>query len=208
MKDMRNLIDVINAMIAVVPQAETEFLVPLDDFRSNVEFAAPERMFFWWAKIAGFLEETFPAPADLKAWQRDVVAIWTAKEAAEYPRAKQITVWACGFGHEHKSLEAAKKCIARQAASPHRAGHLSERNREAILMRVAGQTYKAIGERFGVGPNNFRPVYRRELRRLRHPLWLKGFSDFEKRVVMAEVEAPEILRDLFLRIWAIRDGEE
>lgn len=77
----RDLIEVVKAMIEVVPQTEESVLSSLDDFISSVEYAAavPERIAFWWKKVANFLHETFPGPANLKDWQQSVVNIWMGR---------------------------------------------------------------------------------------------------------------------------------
>lgn len=73
----RDLIDVVKAMIEVVPQIEKSVLSSLDDFRSTVEYAAPEKMPSLWDRIARFLQEVFPDPTNLEDWQQAVIDIWT-----------------------------------------------------------------------------------------------------------------------------------
>lgn len=122
------------------------------------------------------------------------------------PKPKLITVWECGYGHQHKTPEAAQACIDRQ--SPRGKGKYTDRNREAVWMRVSGQTYRAISDHFGLSsPSHFRNIYERELRRLRHPRWVKHFSDYEIKVVQGKIEDKTILKALFLRVWRQRDAE-
>lgn len=79
----RDLIDVVKAMIEVVPQIEKSVLSSLDDFRSSVEYAAPERIPLLWDRIANFLQVTFPDPTILEDWQQSVVDIWMGTEKKE-----------------------------------------------------------------------------------------------------------------------------
>lgn len=76
---MRDLLDVVKAMVEFVPETEKEILSALDDFRSSVEFAAPERMPFWWGEIARFLQEEFSDPSNLEDWQQAIVDFWMDK---------------------------------------------------------------------------------------------------------------------------------
>lgn len=126
-------------------------------------------------------------------------------EEMTYPQEKLITVWECGHGHEHKTLKAAQVCMARHTPS-HTKLNYQARNREAVLLRLEGLTYKAIGEHFGLSSHgHFMYVYNRELRRLRHPRWLKLFSDPEQVVARGVVEDKVILKKLFLRKWSEQD---
>lgn len=77
---IRDLIDVATAMIEIVPKTENEFLASLNDFKSSLEFAAPESIPFWWGEIAEFLQEAFPDLSDLEGWQQSAIDIWVNKE--------------------------------------------------------------------------------------------------------------------------------
>ncbi len=124
-----------------------------------------------------------------------------------YPQMKLITVWDCGHGHQHKTLRAAQVCMA--SHTPSQTNLIFQaRNREAVLLRLEGLTYKAISEHFEMSsPGHFRNIYNRELRRLRHPRWLKLFSDPEQAVARGKVQDNAILKELFLRKWSEQDED-
>lgn len=123
------------------------------------------------------------------------------------PRAKQITVWLCGHGHNHRSLTAAELCIAKSSPGTRRQN--TQRNRTIILMRLDGATYKTIGVHFNLSASRIPQIYNLEMRRLRHPrtYWFRNFSDEEKDVATGKVPEPDILKGLFLRMWEMIDTE-
>lgn len=124
-----------------------------------------------------------------------------------YPNARLITVWECGYGHQHKTPMAAQVCIERHVPREPKLNHQA-RDRKVVLMRLEGMTYKALGGHFGLSPSRITQIYNSQLRRLRHPHWFEIlFTEQERRVRLGMVEDNVVLKDLFLRLWKKKDGE-
>ncbi len=76
----RNLCEVIDQMLAIIPKTETEFRDSLWDNRSSAEYISPETLGLRWKVAAETLEDFMPneniPPANWQEWQRQVVDVW------------------------------------------------------------------------------------------------------------------------------------
>ena len=82
---MRNLTDVINKMLEVIP-IDHGIAPILRDNKSSAAFAAPEMMGHWWSEVADNLQEYLGEP-DVE-WKRRVQAIFADKEAPDAEATK------------------------------------------------------------------------------------------------------------------------
>lgn len=82
---MRELSEVIDQMLAVIPDHEDNLRAILESKRGSAIVSAPEQMHFWWRETAMELEDFFcvvvdgePQPPKLEdgSWQQKVYNIW------------------------------------------------------------------------------------------------------------------------------------
>lgn len=75
---MRDLITVINAMLAYVPQRSVQFRAALEAAKTTDEFLAPEELEHeHWSGTARVLAMHIPAnPAHRQPWMNTVMAVW------------------------------------------------------------------------------------------------------------------------------------
>lgn len=85
---MRNLYDVIEQMIALVPGNEEEFLEGIRAVQSSAAFSAPEMIGLHWRRAAALIQERFEDPDNpnqplfTAPWQEQVVDLFTDKQHA------------------------------------------------------------------------------------------------------------------------------
>ena len=72
---MRNLVDVIELMLAEIPPSEESLLLELRSLRQSCCFTAPEQMKMRWQTGAETLQAHF-GDAPNSDWQKRVVNIW------------------------------------------------------------------------------------------------------------------------------------
>lgn len=70
---MRNIHDVINAMLQLIPDAENEFRAQLTAIMSSAMFAAPETMALQWQRMSEVATMHIPRPAT-EEWHFEVIA--------------------------------------------------------------------------------------------------------------------------------------
>ena len=75
---MRELVEVINRMIFVIPAEESELISALMSVRSSAQFSAPESMGFHWDAGANVLARFIPKVE--RDWQQKVSDIWMDRE--------------------------------------------------------------------------------------------------------------------------------
>lgn len=71
---MRNLIKVIDEMLEVIPDTETDLIAQLRSVQKSARYAAPEMAGYWWRIGEDALMRTVPNPTD--GWQKRMAAIW------------------------------------------------------------------------------------------------------------------------------------
>lgn len=74
---MRNLITVIDQMIAIIPQSESELIADLLSIKESCKFTAPEIVSVRWRSAAETLTYFIPEHKDkMSDWQKKVFNIW------------------------------------------------------------------------------------------------------------------------------------
>ena len=79
---MRDLTNVINKIIEIVPKSEEDIVLTLEDIKGSISFSAPELMYMWW-------EETHDALIDCisenptEDWEYQAWSIFTTKSIKE-----------------------------------------------------------------------------------------------------------------------------
>ena len=74
---MRNLADVIDQMVEVIPANEETLIARLNATRQSVLFAAPELESFWWNMCAERLNDEIGQPT--KKWQKQIGLIFSGR---------------------------------------------------------------------------------------------------------------------------------
>lgn len=78
---MRYLPDVIEQMLAVVPESEEDLRRDLGNLRASALYAAPEIMGRWWRSSAETLIARFGKAPQLDAqWKRQMFDIWGGRK--------------------------------------------------------------------------------------------------------------------------------
>lgn len=72
---MRNLFEVINQILSLIPSDKTDFIQSLISAKESVAFAPPELMRYWWRTCAEILEENMTASIDHE-WEKEIIKIW------------------------------------------------------------------------------------------------------------------------------------
>lgn len=75
----RNLRDVLDSIIEVVPSSETHTLAVLRDLQSSVSFSAPELITFWWNEVADALNDNLGFPDS--PWKLQIDEIFSGRSA-------------------------------------------------------------------------------------------------------------------------------
>lgn len=79
---MRKLSEVIHAMIAEIPEQESDLTQSLKKVEESAIYAAPENMVHW-QRVREILMKNFGEKPTLD-WQCSVVAIWTDKPKEQF----------------------------------------------------------------------------------------------------------------------------
>lgn len=77
---MRNLIDVINEMLKVIPESEEALRKDLEYHKDSQSYRAPEDMIQWKLTHKSLVEHMFPVKED---WQWEVWSVWSTKSIEE-----------------------------------------------------------------------------------------------------------------------------
>lgn len=77
---MRNLLDVIDQMIACIPSEERDFIHQLQQNRSSMEYTAPELIGLRWKNTAITLHEHLGNPPFSDEWKQKIYNIWMNDE--------------------------------------------------------------------------------------------------------------------------------
>lgn len=75
---MRDLADVLDRMLAVIPESEDDLRAMLKGIRSSVGYTAPEVMPELWRATQHQLQSKLGGPATTP-WHFDVVTIWSGR---------------------------------------------------------------------------------------------------------------------------------
>lgn len=77
---MRNIYDVVDRMIPLIPEDEGALLFELRSLRQSALYAAPESARMWWTEFHRVINEYLPPPgSQLTEWQTSVVNIFMDK---------------------------------------------------------------------------------------------------------------------------------
>lgn len=76
---MRNVYDVVERMIPLIPKNEDAFLFELRSLHQSALYAAPEAHHMWWSEFHRIINEYLPAPNDCTDWQLQVGDIFMDK---------------------------------------------------------------------------------------------------------------------------------
>lgn len=80
---MRDICEVINSLLKVVPEEQTEFRSELSELLVNINEriprAAPEMFGEWWRQANVIINMNLPQQGKFLDWQKKVVSIWTKK---------------------------------------------------------------------------------------------------------------------------------
>lgn len=77
---MRNLIDVIDEMLKVIPESEEALRNELEYHKDSQAYRAPEDMIQWKLTHASLANAIFPVKED---WQWEVWSVWSTKSIEE-----------------------------------------------------------------------------------------------------------------------------
>jgi len=81
---MRDLCEVINELLLVIPEEKSELKEILEDKKQSIEIAPPEMIFSWWNEIGDILyNHVFSDFYPEIAWQAEVEKIWIGDEYPE-----------------------------------------------------------------------------------------------------------------------------
>ena len=76
----RNIVDVINQVISVIPPEDGSSLITeLLSMRESAEFSAPELIYLRWQTGAEWLALELGDPTNLNEWQQKVFNIWMGR---------------------------------------------------------------------------------------------------------------------------------
>lgn len=73
---MRYLPDVVEQILAVIPETEIALINSWNSIRQSALFAAPENMNLHWNRGGELLSDNFPDAANLNEWQTKIIKIW------------------------------------------------------------------------------------------------------------------------------------
>lgn len=77
---MRNVYDVVDQMVPLIPREESALLGELHSLKQSALFAAPEATRMWWTEFHWIINEYIPPPgSQLTKWQTNVVNIFMDK---------------------------------------------------------------------------------------------------------------------------------
>lgn len=75
---MRNLVEVIQQILDIIPEDKIEIISILNDNKTSVEIAPPEMIPFWWKEIHKNLTDyIFNKEFYYESWRETVRKIWT-----------------------------------------------------------------------------------------------------------------------------------
>ena len=72
---MRDLSEVIDSMVKLIPAEEEDFLDQLESYKQSYHYSSPEMRPTWWRMVAGALYEKFGDEPQEK-WQLNVLEVW------------------------------------------------------------------------------------------------------------------------------------
>lgn len=76
---MRNIYDVVDRMIPLIPKDEAALLGELHSLRQSALYAAPESARMWWSEFHRIINEYLPHPSECTDWQLNVGNIFMDK---------------------------------------------------------------------------------------------------------------------------------
>ena len=78
---MRNIVDVVDQILLVIPKEEHSFRAELKSLRSSALYAAPESTKMWWSEFQRIINDYLPHPNKCEDWQLHVGSIFIDKPA-------------------------------------------------------------------------------------------------------------------------------
>lgn len=75
----RNLGDVIDQCLKIIPESELSFRQDLESIAESFRYTAPECIPDRWVQVTECLEEHLPGPESLKGWQVQIVEMYTQR---------------------------------------------------------------------------------------------------------------------------------
>jgi hypothetical protein len=80
---MRNINDVINALIAAIPADKEADIARLKSIRSSIRYTAPEMQDTVWNRVGEAVNDLIPSQRLTEEWEIVVVAAWIDKTQDE-----------------------------------------------------------------------------------------------------------------------------
>lgn len=77
---MRDLTDVIDQIITVVPENQTSLIMELKDRKDSCFYTAPEAIVYRWGEVAKILYEELGDPPFDDDWKGEVLSVWMGKK--------------------------------------------------------------------------------------------------------------------------------
>ena len=77
---MRNIVDVVDQMLRVLPADEAAFKGELVSLRSSALYAAPESARMWWSEFHRIINDYLPHPDKCTDWQLQIGMIFMDKQ--------------------------------------------------------------------------------------------------------------------------------
>ena len=86
----RKLTDVIDEILEIIPEQETDFINQLKDIHASVSCAPPELFGTWWSETYETLWSNIP-PKPTEYWQYKVLSIFSTKSVDEIKDAIRLS---------------------------------------------------------------------------------------------------------------------
>ncbi len=77
---MRNIVDVVDQMLLLLPYDESAFRAELHSLRQSALYAAPETTRMWWAEFQRIINDYLPHPDECSDWQLHIGNIFMGKQ--------------------------------------------------------------------------------------------------------------------------------
>ena len=87
---MRNLVNVIDAMIKNIPENEVDLIKELERIKSDqIQWTAPESMVRW-EEVSYVLQDSLYNPKPKEEWEFQVLSIWSTKSIEEIKEYEKL----------------------------------------------------------------------------------------------------------------------
>jgi hypothetical protein len=85
----RNLSEVIDQMVEVIPKAEVSFIATLASNKSSADFCAPEMVPFWWREVHTTILDYVPS-VPVEEWHYQVLSIFSTHPIEEMKKVVKM----------------------------------------------------------------------------------------------------------------------